>query len=168
MLNSLLIETIKKVFFSGMLKGYAGTCQKTEIPGLPGSRFITSTYEIGGHVFVFTDMYYVTKLSDFSYGITAISYDGDPVWCMTYGGMYPKEVIPFLKDVLKDNYERGNFNGGRGHYYCSNPEKYPNLVYQNERSHYFDKFSGHEEIRNVRGGYLVGYHDYHGSLMLPK
>lgn len=165
------IALIKKVFFLSMMNGYVGNPHKTRSTQLPGCVIITFKHEEAGHHFVVTDSYWVRKSSDHSSGITVISCDGEPIWSMTYGGYYPKHVIPFLKSALEFAYSRNEFIGGRGRRNWEQKTLAENplgLAYRNiVRENCFDRFSGEEFIYDYVSNRILGRHYYQGNLMLP-
>lgn len=157
------IDLIKKVFFLGMMSGYVGgSPNKRKIAELPGSRMITFEHYEDNQHFIFNDLYFVTFLSDYSHGVTSISLDGQPVWMMSYEGMYRANEISLLKEALKYSYERKRFVGGRGPSDLTFTCKY---TYHNEvHKPGFEDFSGEERIVNSLG-VRVGWHNYRGRLL---
>ena len=113
-----ILEGAQKAFFEAMLDGYAGgdNRKSAKVKGEDGYTTITYTSKDGECKVV--DRYCTTPLSDKSCGTTTIFYENGsvwvPVWWMSYGGRYPKRVIPFLKESLKWAYEMRDFCGGRG------------------------------------------------------
>lgn len=158
---------ILPVFFAAMQDGYAGNAKKSTITELPNSKVIT--FKQGRWTVV--DCYFVTPLSNFSFGTTIIYYDDVPVWMMHYWGEYPKEVIPFLKQALRANYEFGRFEGGRGPRMYSDPDNFKRLEYFNFPEHNDNplNFKGREEIKKygLPLNRIVGWHEYSGQLLLP-
>ena len=155
---------ILPVFFAAMQNGYAGGASKSIISELPGSKVIR--YKQGD--FEVVDCYFVTPHSDFSFGTTTIYYQGNAVWMMQYRGRYPKDMISFLKQALRQTYDKSEFVGGRG------PAEYAEgdnsgLVYVNKlMSADWRNFSGREEIwhNHGQGSTLKGWHEYAGLLLV--
>lgn len=85
---------------------------------------------------------------------------GEAVWCMSYGGEYPDEAIPALKNSLALAYKAGIFCGGRGMDHILN-----GYEYQNSHRGGFDKFTGRECIRGPNGE-EIGHHEYSGLSLL--
>lgn len=157
-----------------MQDGYAGNAKKSTITELPNSKVIT--FKKGKWTVV--DCYFVTLLSNSSFGTTIIYYDDVPVWMMQYHGEYPKEAIPFLKRALRSCYDHGKFVGGRG------PTTYEErdgqgYTYHNSlpmsdfHSNEPHNFAGREDIvKYYRYRYgvrsrVVGWHEYSGQLLIP-
>ncbi|HBT74668.1 TPA: hypothetical protein DEB29_01520 [Candidatus Wolfebacteria bacterium] len=89
-----------------------------------------------------------------------------PVWGMSYGGSYPKEVIPLLKDALGAAYVCHFFNGGRGpKAHTRIGMRYENVV---EPGGNFVQFKGREEIRfdHDQAGEVLGFHEYFGGSLI--
>lgn len=163
------LEEVRAFFFRGMLNGYvSGSRTITRIPEMPGYKL--APFRHGD--FYLLDMWSKTEDSDRSSGMTNIWYRDKLVWEMQYGGHYPEEAIPFLKEVLRQAYESGNFYGGRGprrHEDKSGIFLYTNEPWKFWRFGDFARFKGHEEIhrRGPDGYELIGHHDYTGMSILP-
>jgi hypothetical protein len=102
----------------------------------------------------------VTSLSGYVQGGVTISFDSKPIWQMTYEGHYPKEVLPFLKEVLSATYLLSEFWGGRG------PFRYRlgNMEYRNSAENgSFEKFHGREQI--IVGENEVGHVTFSGGII---
>ena len=171
-LKDVTLEMIEKVFFMAMNEGWAnGKILTKKIPSLPGYKgipFITKCKQ-----FKVLDAFTKVHTNGISSGFTTIWYvtmfKEIPVWTMSYGGSYPKEVIPFLKLALMENYSKNIFNGGRGL-----PEfvhkKYPKLTYNNCDEElcgfsHFSEFKGYECISDEYDEY-VGHHHYQGISLI--
>jgi len=143
-----------------MLAGYAQPAsKKKKVPDYPRSR---ATRYKSSHWLV-VDTWTTNSDSGASFGSICVYRKKRPVWFMQYAGAYPKTVIWFLKDALRDNYEKRVFTGGRGYFeyaVADSPLEYRNIV----NASGFDKFNGREEIR--RQGVTLGYHFYIGGLMI--
>ncbi|MDO8565172.1 MAG: DUF5680 domain-containing protein [bacterium] len=153
---------VEAFFFTAMQQGYAGgTGPKTKVLDMPGYKEIR--YADGD--FLLVDRWCVNPDSEKSAGTTTIWYQEKPVWLMGYGGVYPKVVIPFLKQALRFQYcKDGHFLGGRGPKLVTDRvagQIYMNRPVQND----FDRFNGREEIVDMSTG-AVGYHDYWGMSLL--
>jgi hypothetical protein len=144
------LEEIQKFFFKAMLNGYAA------------SKSSGHKAEFREGNFRLLDCWCVNSGSLKSVGTTKIWFRGEPVWVMSYGGYYSKEVTPFLKRALHMAYESGKFVGGRG--LCVIEDE---LFYHNSpRLNDFSRFEGHEEILGNRGEVLLGSHDYWGMALI--
>lgn len=162
------IDQILPVFFAAMQNGYAGSAPKSTIAELHGSKVIR--YKQGD--FEVVDCYFVTSISDYSFGTTTIYYQGNAVWMMQYRGQYPKDVIPFLKQALRQTYEKSEFVGGRGPiiYFeggtIDTQLRYSNNVISGD----WRNFLGREEIYRSCGGNqgagMQGWHEYGGLLLI--
>lgn len=150
------------IFFEAMQAGYVNkTCEKTNVPELLGSKHILYAVD----EWKVTDTYIVSEEGDGSGGMTVISYDDIPIWMMQYGGRYPKEAIPFLKEALAYNYASNTWRGGRG------PEIFHNdsWFYINKcRTNDFGNFSGIEYMIDPPKGTTVGEHRYHGFWLMNR
>ena len=127
----------------------------------------------GFKAFVFTegplilmDQWSKSSKSGKSAGQTVIWHHETPIWIMQFGGLYPKEVIPFLKNVLRTTYEAKIFFGGRGPAQTQRSEE--GLVYINslEPGSNFERFSGIEQIINADPWRELGYHKYQGMSLV--
>ncbi|MDD4804070.1 MAG: DUF5680 domain-containing protein [Candidatus Pacebacteria bacterium] len=156
------------IFFKALLAGYAGKSDKKD-PRLTKTISMfgfekTNTYRYGN--FIVVDRWTVSDHSNISSGTTVILFVEVPVWIMTYSGSYPKNVIPFLKEALSEQYKTGEFRGGRGPYrWVSEKFLYRNNVHENEVNN-FSCFSGHEEIVDQKTGKVLGFHEYSGMSMI--
>lgn len=143
------------IFFEAMQAGYAGRqVQRTTVPQLVGSKHII--YE--RDEWRVTDTWITTPQGDGSGGMTIISYDGDPIWMMQYGGHYPESAIDFLKEALRKNYNEGVWFGGRGpHFYEKDGWAYVNVCPGGWK---FGDGFGFETISHATTGGVVGQHRY--------
>lgn len=157
-----LKQEVLEAFFQAIIAGYAGGKKNQEKELLEElldckmTRFEQGRYQV-------TDMWRTLPNSDYSFGETVVYRDIIPIWVMSYQGWYDGEVIPFLKEALRNAYEQRQFVGGRG------PEKYEtgDLMYVNSyRDNRGDwrRFSESEMI--LRGTKVMGYHHYQGILLL--
>ena len=159
------IDLIKKVFFLAMMDGYVNEdTKKHKIIKLPGSRLITFEHYEDNQQFVVNDLYFVTNLSNYSHGVTSISCDGQPVWMMSYEGIYRKCDIPLLRKALHHAYSKKLFFGGRGA--GTHPLGNHHVYYNDVTKGNFESFSGGERIVNELTGTRVGWHEYRGLLMV--
>lgn len=94
------LPRIIEVFSEAMMAGWVGGVKASPVAGEPNTK---ETIFTRGHYTV-RDKYHVSKTTDFSSGQTRVLFYDVPVWVMHYGGRYPKEVIPFLKDMLRAEY----------------------------------------------------------------
>lgn len=160
--KTVILEGAKQAFFKAMLDGYAGGKNRKSFKTKTPDGYTVIIFEDGE--FMVEDRYCTTPHSDKSTGTTTIFFRNVAVWWMSYGGHYPKKVIPFLKEALKQAYEKGEFYGGRGPgVSMGNGMLYTNnLAYGN-----FKKFRGVETIhKSSRIGKLLGFHEYFGMSML--
>lgn len=148
-----------KAFFEAMLAGYAG--------GEKGGGIVRIENGGGYKIIEFTsqnykvvDRYCTTPHSKYSAGTTTILFESAPVWWMSYAGLYPETLIPFLKTALKKAYEVEEFNGGRGPRILRDEES--SLTYINVSTGGFHRFQGREEIHDRRTGLTLGFHEYFG------
>ena len=121
--------------------------------------------------FLYLDEYWITPANNKSAGTTAILYQYNgmwtPVWWMSYGGEYQKEVIPFLKKAIRHNIKLRKFEGGRGPKTLEVSNE--NLAYLNFSGGDFSSFSGNEYIRIFQNNITkakLGYHYYQGMSLL--
>lgn len=151
------------VFFEAKLDGYVGgECRRSvKVITMEGDTMVTTiTFNDGNYQVV--DQYKTTIDSDRSDGRTVVSFKGEEVWCMFYGGRYTKELVPFLKEALGTTFQTHTFVGGRG------PVLYPkdNLAYHNLFNGVFSGFHGREyvaEILSASREVQLGYHEYIGT-----
>ncbi len=150
-----------KCFFEAMKKGWAAGVKAVPVPGMPGYKEIE--FQMGD--FRLLDRYCVSDAG--SAGTKTIWYQDKPVWFMSYGGHYPKEVIPFLKHALMLNYECCQFNGGRGPKSFREHHLYPDMIYQNNANFgsTFEGFKGVEIVIAV-GRPPLGQHEYFGMALI--
>lgn len=156
------------VFFEAMQVGYASGADVGTIPDLPGSKKIVFTKGI----FKVVDVWFPGPIS--SSGTTVIFASDRPAWTMQYWGKYEKKEIPFLKKALAASYALGHFPYACLEYFtaCRGPkvyksEEFPDLTYVNmpdDGSTFYD-FAGREEVLNGNG-IRIGWHEYHGHLLL--
>jgi len=134
------------------------TRQITELPGYKCFEFIKGDFRV-------LDAFCVRPGSSVSHGFTTIWYRGVPIWIMHYGGLYPKQYIPFLKAVLRQTYEQSHFVGGRGAPLKNGIDSFKGYQYINKvfENNDFSEFSGEEYILDV--GVQVGFHKYFGGLI---
>ena len=148
------VDEIQRVFFAAMMHGYAVDGPKEILPD--GSKHYVYK-EVGWFV---EDRFWVNVGENYSWGYILISFHNQPVWVMNYWGWYHKEVIPFLKEALRDHYGRGIFLGGRGaKLYERDGFTYKNLPTASG----FMVFAGHEVIMSSCSTY--GVHRYQGGLL---
>lgn len=157
-----VFEETRSVFFKAMLAGYLADKLGENVTKARNTTG-TTTITFRAEDFEVIDRYSVISPT-YSYGITTIFHKNDSVWQMTYGGHYPKEVIPFLKKVLTETYVANDFNGARGFGMYRDLEQ--GLWYRNVVNHNaFEKFAGREEIRKISTDELLGFHEYEGGLL---
>ena len=159
------ITQIQSFFFKAMQMGYAvEKITKTKVLDMPQHKEIR--YEDGD--FLLVDRWCVNPDSNKSIGTTTIWQEEKPVWFMSYGGVYPKRLIPTLKRALSRTYLKAIFRGGRGE---GMDDFEAGVFYINRvENNNFSQFNGREEvIFRLPGTYIVGsrgYHDYWGMSLL--
>jgi hypothetical protein len=149
---------VEAFFYRAMLKGYAGEGHYVDVPEKPGhKRFVFPDRE-----FLLVDEY-GTNATRMSYGTTTIWVREVPVWTMWCGGKYSEPALSFLKQALREGYEKGSFSGCRG------PES---RIWDDGDVHYVNFFKGHfrsfegdESVHSVEAG-EVGYHWFHGGSLV--
>ena len=164
-----ILKKAQEVFFRALLAGYASGTEKKD-PRLTTTTSMfdfktINTYRDGD--FIVVDEWTKTDDSDVSFGSTTILFEEVPIWFMTYSGLYPKKVIPFLKEALTTQYKTGEFRGGRGP--CIFNSK--GLTYVNGSSKIngiidFSCFSGQETIFVQGTKEERGFHVYYGMSMI--
>lgn len=144
--KEVVLKRAQKVFFKAMLAGYFGDGSDTTKTKTADGETIITYVSIDGD-FRVVDRYYTRPDSDCSAGTTTIFYQNLPTWWMSYSGEYPADIIPFLKEAVGSNYQKGIFNLGRGpseyrngdlHYHCRSNNPGTNNT--------FDCFSGQEVV----------------------
>lgn len=157
--NTVDLKQIQTFFFKSMTEGWTTKDQKIEITDMPGYKAIP--FRNGD--FYLLDRYCVTPRSTKSAGTTTIWFQNIPVWLMNYGGFYEDGAILFLKQALRETYERGQFVGGRGPLtYTDGSSVYVNKPLLNN----FSKFEGREEVFDTKSGASLGFHEYWGMSLL--
>ncbi len=151
------LNELQQIFFEAMINGWASSgANKTTLPRFLGSKAIWFRKED----FVVLDWY--LKNGTESMGNTILWKGKIPTWMMNYGGSYPKEVIPFLKEALLESYAHKIFFGGRGLVSYENCQYiYTNVPTTND----FHLFSGVERIFSKRDDKCLGHHIYFGKLL---
>lgn len=161
-----IIKGAKEVFFKALLDGYAGGVRRNSFKvENHGGHTITVTFVDGDYVV--EDRWHTNPDSSASGGSTLITYQGIPVWWMTYGGRYPEALISVLKSALRQTYERKEFHGGRG------PAEYKihGYLYRNKPHGDFTNFRGVETIGidptyKRRILFTTGFHSYFGMSLI--
>lgn len=166
-----ILEDAYEVFFKAMMSGYAGNSNRAV--KTTTNNGCTKKVEYTEGDYTVTDTWHTHPESDKSSGSTLITFQGIPIWWMAYSGNYPKEVIPFLKEALRETYGKNNFIGGRGptdfvkdqYWYKNCPRLSPGGDFTE-----FCDFAGSEAIyrnTNFEGpGEMIGYHHYHGQSLI--
>jgi hypothetical protein len=158
------LQEVQNFFFEAALATWVGDGKESTISELPASRVLV--YE--RNLFRYVDSYYVSPAAELDFfGETVIWFRNSPVWGMNYGGFYPDNLNPFLKDALRETYERHEFQGGRGPREYSYSDEDSTLVYTNNPSpNYFTSFCGEEYIHD--SGTMVGVLQYHGRSLIQS
>lgn len=165
-----LSEGLQAFFFEAALATYAGGTSITTIEALPGSKVYR--YERGEYLYI--DTYFTN--GEQSGGQTMIYLDNMPAWIMQYHGWCKddnKEILDFLKQVLKDTYQHKMFWGGRGYNQITSDEV---MNYHNSWVGTFDYFYGEEKIDIPTGNpeamglerVDVFWHKYQGMTLLQE
>jgi hypothetical protein len=164
------IDQIVPVYCAAMLKGFADAEVLPYIDrNLPP--YIRKTVYFGGEsngkfdpYLRVEDTWKVTK-SGLSSGITTVFHDTTPLWEMHYQGWYKKAALPFLKEALRENFEKGLFFGGRGpRIYTNSSLKFQYVNYPGENN--WKYFRSSEQICVIGGNHeVMGFHDCHGMLL---
>ncbi len=157
------LTEMEKAFSDGMSRGWSAGREGMEDPSFPGRKHILM---VSG-IFRIKDFFHYGK-GGCGGGFTTIRLilpdrlTGPVLWAMNYSGVYPEEVIPFLKEVLLYAYLHKIFCGGRG---AEGHEK-GDLLYENhlEEGSSFRNFSGMEAIS--RNGKKLGWHQFDGMSYL--
>lgn len=153
------LAQVQEFFFKGMVGGWAAGAKKIMIPEMPGFRAIK--FREGD--FRLLDCWSKTENSTKSFGTTTIWFRDIPAWIMNHGGLYDERAIAFLKRVLRQNYEAGEFVGGRGPLvFAEGLLRYTNYPRHND----FHRFDGRENVFSNETGTFLGYHDYWGMSLL--
>lgn len=152
-------EELKDFFLEAMREGWANKPPKQRTPLLPGYKIIPYTKG----ALTLTDCYLTTPYSDWSFGSTTITYNGQPVWWMRYGGSYPEEAIAFLQESLNLTYSAGLWVAGRGPTIHISDDW---IYFNNVADDSFSSPAGNEEIVSVKKKRKVGYHEYWGKLLI--
>jgi len=172
-----------KFFFEAMSgpNSYAGGGKAAPVDSMPGKGYVV---EHGPYRLV--DQYIVFS-NGFSAGRTTQWVNDRLVLLMQYGGYYPKEVTAFLRKVLHTQYRLEDFRGFRGptqfpaeptdqdlHIYRNMPYNPPDWVDVCNTMPYalhineYTQGAGQEVIvKNERGRYAIGWHDYHYMVFKP-
>ena len=157
-------------FFEASLNGWVGDAPEVLMDELPGFKVINypryGRPEMEG--FFYRDAYSVHPETKISTGFTNIWHDGIPIFTSGYGGYYPKQAIPFLKEALRKAYLRKIFNGGRGVEYQNGGFEYiitgKRKLFAEEQARNLLKlkehtqFDGIEAILDYRTGQVIGWH----------
>lgn len=152
-----------RFFFKAMLQGYAGGVKALPIANsLPGWKGYDIRDSSGEYRLI--DMYHGRKETGHSAGNTTVWKNDEAIFYMTYGGQYPSEVGPFLKEALFVAYEKRRVD-----LFFRGPELFqsvdhPGLTYLNmfgEGNQGFKHFWGREHIVGSDNREL-GYHTYEG------
>ena len=155
----------RETFFKLLLAGYASGVTPKRIPRFEGDPGTKRNVWQDLYGWTGIDEWRTTGIGDGSNGTTSIYYKNCLVWEMQYGGSYPKEAVPFLRQALRINYRQRIWHGGRG----------PDLLegktfrYRNELEgkNDFGEFGGVEYVdRKTNGGWItVGRHFYRGGFL---
>lgn len=175
------VSQIKDFFFEAALATYAGG-EKAKTNPNDGSKF----YSFQCRDYIYLDRFMVN--GEYSGGQTVISFQAKPVWLMQYQGWCKnddREVLAFLKEVLRVSYEKKQFFGGRGAGDVSyrdgslpSDPKRRNFFYRNQeygmgagiQHEPFEKFIGHEQIEELTEEAKferIFWHRYQGMLLIP-
>ncbi len=165
-----LLEMTEEAFFKAMRKGWANGDPGREIlrpPGYPTWKMIEYTvYSLGITV---TDRWGDIVEDDGRVrpgGSIIASLHTIPVWGMqcTRGQKYAKEALPLLRKVLMEAYHGNKFYGGRGKQNVLSEDG--KLLYVNNCSGSFEKFTADESIVFLPTNTCIGSHFWVGGLLI--
>lgn len=172
MQNQSNLLTLQSFFFEGALHGWAGGNDHRSVPvteGVPGMEgWMEISYENQGRFpgYQFFDRWGQNQDTGVPSGHLCITHSGITVWCMYVGGgHYDPDVLPYLRQVLKETYQGELFFGGRGY----RELREGRLLYTNQFTGDFSQFSGQEKIEYMdRDGRKTqsGFHHYFGGIMI--
>lgn len=153
-------KELERNFLAAMARGFASDNKPEGVADQTLAKQFRTRF---GDILV-EDRWYFRAGSIHSGGQTVIWYKGEPVWYMSYYGRYREEALPFLKQVLRQNYiRRPRFQGGRGpEVHNGRTMTYANAV---DSGSSFEKFSGREAIYDRRDGMAFGEHRYMGGMI---
>lgn len=158
------MDAIKAFFLEAMQYGWVNPDTHAEpVEGMPGYK----GYEYRKGNLYLRDVFTVNWETGKSAGCTTIFQDDEPVWIMFYGGMYPKEVIEFVKQALSFAYRDQIFCGGRGEKCFTldgSPYRYLNIRHKEKIG--FSDFSGEEAVFTNFPDGKIGYHEYRGKCLI--
>lgn len=167
-MGSSWLEETKEVFFLGARSGWASgndgqlLSSKEGSPGMEDWRYTVWHDPIGFQGYCYTDRWGRDPDSGKPSGQIVITHWSIPVWVMWYGGnSYPKETLPFLRDMLMDSYRSDRFVGGRGPV-----EYFGEFAYLNDFTGDFDRFTGTECIAKRITHDRLGSHSYWGGSLV--
>lgn len=168
-----ILDGAKDAFFEAMLDGFVG-CKFEKSTVTKINAGCTKIIVFRNGEYTVSDEWFANPHSNRSAGSTIITFCNVPIWTMSYGGFYTKGVIPTLKSILKDSYERRSFHGCRG----ANTERLVyiphsievKLKYINKHEGNFERFNGVEKILSISPfdniENLSGYHEYFGMALI--
>lgn len=165
-----LLEKVEGGFFEAMRGGWAAGHPSYEIPGPPGCppwRMLSLTFHWLG--ITFTDRWGDIVEDNGSVrpgGSIIAEMHTIPVWGMrcVRGQKYTKEALPFLRKVLMETYRSGEFCGGRGRQNVLSEDG--KLLYINNYSGSFEKFTADESIVFLPTNTCIGSHFWEGGLLI--
>ena len=166
---------IMEAFFSAMKAGYvSGENLAVPVNQFPWSKMT----EWRGENIRVIDFWQTGRDGVSGFGTTticSIHAPINPLWMMQYYGKYPEIVYSFLKEALRVEYDKPldvHVYGSPSLFCgCRGPRVFvkDGLLYINhvDRMSSFSRFSGEEEIFDSVTRRSVGFHKYHGMMMLP-
>ncbi len=154
-----------QTYFKLLLAGYATGSEPETVCRFPGDRGTKRNLWSDEKGWIAIDEWRTSPLGDGGNGTTSIYCQNDLVWEMQYGGYYPDDVIPFLRQALSYNYDRSIWQGGRGPIeFVDGLLRYSNQITHND----FAQFQGVESVERMIGDSrrdVVGVHWYRGGLL---
>lgn len=162
-----ILKQAKNAFIKAMLAGYISDSADKKVIRISSRNGAEQMFTYEDEEMKVVDHRLIAQTSRFFVGTTTVFIDDVPIWWMSFGGRYPKEITDFLKRALKAQYESGSFRGGRGSIrYSDNEFTYSNTLDGIENSDLsLENFSGREEITD-KDGNVLGFLNYSGMSLL--
>ena len=164
----LKLKTLENFFFEAMQQGWAAGGTPMPMRHFRGWHKIEFTDWKKYRGLMLRDCWGIDPDSGRPSGQTIIFEHTFPVWAMWYGkGGYKKEGLPFLREVLMENYSRHIFRSGRG------PQKWrirgrggEGISYRNWSEGDFSQFKGQEVLFDEKGQKELGHHEFWGGSLV--
>lgn len=158
----------QQTFFELMLAGYASDTPPERIVRFEGDAGTKRNTWGDPKDWLAIDEWRSTQYGTGSNGTTSIYYNSHLIWEMQYGGWFPDNAIPFLKEALHSQYEKREWYGGRGGVsYSNGAYRYRNDVFKGNS---FNRFQGIEFIDLMDSGRWIeiGKHYYRGGFLISN